>query len=325
MDIEIVKKVLELIRGNEAISLKIMLSEQSELLQYEFAGETNWLHKAATFDSPNSLEVLIEYFDIESTDRFGRTPLSKSLTIGKVEATKSLIKLGANVNHGGEHSPLSCAVYSKNKELLKLLIDNGANNERTDELVRYGKGQGYTDLAEDLAEFNYTPLAQDCFKDKLVEQYGALRAVELSGKSYQLYFKKVKNNFVVVSENMNEHADIIFDLQHLELSSVEQVFSELTPWLLDWFYVLTQVPIDPTQRFMIIEKDCESTPYQGLLLLFDEQIAFNGNLHNIYRMIPLHASEIAFERAQGMEALIHKLDEKRLNPAIVSHRRDIVG
>ncbi|MCP5076929.1 MAG: ankyrin repeat domain-containing protein, partial [Psychromonas sp.] len=317
MDIELVKKALKLIRENDYITLNILFNEHPELLKYEFAGDENWLHKAATSDSPDVLRGLVNHFDIESTERFGRTPLSKALIVEKVEAVKTLIKLGANVNHGKQSSPLSCAVYSKNRELLKLLIDNGANNERTDELINYGLGQGYTDIAQDLAELNYQPAQQDNFKDKLVAQYGELEHVTLTGKSYQLYARKDNTSFTVLSESINANADVIFDLGGFREESIEQVFAEHTPWLLDWFYVLSQVEIDPTQRFIVIERDSESTPYQGILLLIDQQVEYNGTARNIYRLMPLYASEIAFERAQGMESLIHKLDEKRLNPVIV--------
>ncbi len=324
MNIELRKKAVKLIKLDDAITLEKLFKENSDLLEHKFVGEANWLHKAAPKESPAVFEMLIEYFDIESTDSFGRTPLCLALSVGHLVAVRAWVKLGSNVNHYGDYSPLSCAVYSKNRELLKLLIDNGANNERTDELVRFGLGQGYTDIAQDLAEFNYQPVEQDNFKDKLVAQYGALDKVTLADKSYQLYARKEKTSFTVLSENINPHADVIFDLDDFCEGSIDQVFTEHTPWLLDWFYVLSQVEIDPTQRFIVIERDSESTPYQGILLLIDQQVEYNGIARNIYRLMPLYASEIAFERAQGMEPLIHKLDEKRLNPVIVNKRRAVV-
>ncbi|MCP4323945.1 MAG: ankyrin repeat domain-containing protein, partial [Alteromonadales bacterium] len=267
MNIEIIRQAVELISLDDDVALEALFKETPGLLEHKFYGNENWLHEASSDSSPAVIKALTAYFDLESIDDLGRTPLSLALITDEVVSAQTLINLGANVNHNGDDSPLSCVAYSKNRELLKLLIEHGANNERTDELVRFGLSQGYTNIAQDLAEFNYQPAQQDNFKDKLVAQFGELEHVTLTGKSYQLYARKDNTSFTVLSESINANADVIFDLNDFCEESIEQVFTEHTPWLLDWFYVLSQVEIDPTQRFIVIERDSESTPYQGILLL----------------------------------------------------------
>lgn len=57
--------------------------------------------------------MLVNIFDIESLDEYGRTPLSLALIVDKIAPAKKLIELGANVNHGGADSPLSITRLKK--------------------------------------------------------------------------------------------------------------------------------------------------------------------------------------------------------------------
>jgi hypothetical protein len=320
MDIEIIKSVVNLIKSDDALALEKLLKKKSELIDYELPGKENWLHMAASYNSPAVITVLTEYFNIESMDDQGRTALSLALIVDKIEPAKILIKLGANVNHGKQNSPLSCAAYSKNGELLKLLIDNGANNERTDELIQFGKGQGYANIAQDLEEFNYSPREFDIFKDKLAEKYGELHDVEQTDKPYKLYSKEKAKSFMVVSENMNANAEILFDINKFGLTDVDAILSGPASWLADWFQLINQVEIDPSQRFLVIERECESKPYQGILLLKDAEISINSSVGHIYRLFPLHQTEIEFEQQNGMVDLIHQFEEVGLSEIIDNDR-----
>ena len=318
MDIELIKQTIKLIKLDDALALEKLFKENPELIDYIFVGEENWLHRAASKNSPAVIAVLTKYFDIESQDGQGRTALSMALIVDELEAVKTLIKLGANVNHS--RSPLTSAVYSKNRELLKLLIDNGANNERTDELIQFGKGQGYANIAQDLEEFNYSTREFDVFKDKLAEKYGELQDVKQTDKAYKLYSKEKAKSFMVVSENMNANAEILFDINKFGLNSVDAILSGPASWLADWFHVINQVEIDPSQRFFLIERECESKPYQGILLLKDAEISINSSVGHIYRLFPLHQTEIEFEQQNGMVDLIHQFEEVGLSEIIDNDR-----
>lgn len=324
MDIEIIKSVVNMIKLDDAAALEKLFKENSELTDYKPVGGKNWLHIAAQYNSPKVLEVLTSFFDIESQDGYGRTALSLALIADKIEPAKILIKLGENVNHGKQSSPLSCAAYSKNRELLKLLIDNGANNERVDELIQFGKGQGYTNIAQDLEGFNYSPKEIDLFKDKLSEKYGELHDLEQTDKPYKLYFKEKENSFMVFSENMSRNVEIIFDINKFGLNDVDAILSAPASWLAEWFHVINQVEMDPAQRFIVIERECESKPYQGVLLLKDAEISINSNVVHIYRLFPLHQSEIEFEKQNGMVDLIHKFEEVGLSEIIYNDRPCII-
>ena len=204
MNIEQVRSAVERMVQDDADGLKYLLDSSSELLNFQSPGGKNWLHQAANHNSPKVIEMLTTLYPVDSTDEYGRTSLSLAAISACLPAAETLIKLGANVNHGGEHSPLSCAVYGQSKGLLKLLIENGANNETKEELIRFGRGQGYKNIEEDLNELNYVSAITETFKDKLSAHYGALTNVQSKESPCVLYSKQAKGKFAVFSENINK-------------------------------------------------------------------------------------------------------------------------
>ena len=324
MNIELRKNTMKLIKSDDAVALKNLFKENPELIDYEFAGKKNWLHRAASKNSPDVIEMLVNIFDIESLDEFGRTPLSLALIVDKITPAKKLIELGANVNHNGDDSPLSCAVYSQSKELLKLLIENGANNESKEELIRFGRGQGYKNIEEDLNELNYVSAITETFKDKLSAHYGALTDVESKESPCVLYSKQAKGKFAVFSENINKDAEIMFEVTKQGFDTAEEVLTQSYPWLFDWLEVINQVEIDPTQRVIIISREVECTPYQGIALLLEEKISYNNNPVNIYRLFPLYQKEIDAEKQYGIAALLKQFEVKGVSQAILKNRKPIL-
>lgn len=324
MDKSIIRRATQLMDANKAQELELLFAEHPELFQKDWVNGATWLHEAAECDAPDVIRFFLKYFDIESTDNHTRTPLVRALATDTPEAVKTLVELGANVNHGGDYSPLSSAVYSKNKTLLKLLIDHGANNETIEELVHYGRSVGYANIEQDLKELNYTPRHQETLKGKLSEHYGALNDVHLAGLPCRLYVREKPKSFMVLSNNINPNAEILFSVDKFEENSVEAVLKVHTPWLTEWFSVIKQVEIDPTQRFIVIERDRASNPYQGILLLKDAEITINSSVENIYRLCPIHKEEIAFEQKYGMAELIKKFDATGLSEVIVNSRKSTV-
>jgi len=321
----LVREAIQMIVSDDEIGLVNLLNNQPELLQHQFLGGKNWLHKAAISEAPSAIKALAEYYeDIDAVDNENRTPLVIALATETNAAAKTFIELGSNVNHGGQYSPLSSAVFSNNKELLKLLIENGANNESKEELISYGHANGYKNIEQDLAELNYSPIEIDIFKDKLAEKYGELDSVKQVDKHYKLYFKERKNSFTVFSENLNLNAEVLFDIDKFGLDSVNDLLTENVPWLINWLNVINQVEIDPTQRFIVVERDSVSKPYQGVLLLQDAQVKINSSTANIYRLFPLHQAEVEFEKQNSMVDLIKEFERAGLSEVIVNNRQSII-
>ena len=318
------EQAVKLMLDDEAEVLENLLIKHTFLLESKSPSGENWLHEASQEDNLNVLEMFTKFFDIESTDDSNRTSLCLSIITDEFSAAKKLIELGANVNHNGSSSPLSCAVYSKSKELLKLLIENGANNETKEELIRYGRGQGYKNIEEDLNELNYVSAITETFKDKLSAQYGALTVVQSKESPCVLYSKQAKGKFAVFSENINKNAEIMFEVTKQGFDTAEEVLTKSYPWLFDWLEVINQVEIDPTQRVIIITREVECTPYQGIALLLEEKISYNNNPVNIYRLFPLYQKEIDAEKQYGIAALLKQFEVKGVSQAILKNRKPIL-
>jgi len=327
MSIELVRTAVKFMVENDADSLRCFFTEHPEILQYDWVGGENWLHQAAEYDVPDVTRMLIDIINIDSVDAFNRTPLCFALISDEIAPAKQLIKLGANVNHGGEHSPLSCAVYSQSKELLKLLIENGANNESKEELIRFGRGQGYKNIEEDLNELNYVSSITETFKDKLSAHYGELTDLQCKESPCVLYSKQAKGKFTVYSDNISKNAEtpfeIMFEVTKQGFDTAEEVLTQSYPWLFDWLEVISQVEIDLTQRVIIITREVECTPYQGVALLLEEKISFNNNPVNIYRLFPLYQKEIDFEKQHGVARLLKKFEVQGVSQAILKTRKPL--
>ncbi|TMO01730.1 ankyrin repeat domain-containing protein [Pseudoalteromonas sp. S558] len=323
MSNELVRVAIKFMIGNDTESLQSFFKEHPKLIEYNFVSNENWLHKASSYNVPDVIEMLVNIFDIESLDEYGRTPLSLALIVDKTAPAKKLIELGANVNHGGADSPLSCAVYSQSKELLKLLIENGANNESKEELIRFGRGQGYKNIEEDLNELNYVSAITETFKDKLSAHYGALTDVKSKESPCVLYSKKARGKFAVFSENINKDAEIMFEVTKQGFDTAEEVLTQSYPWLFDWLEVINQVEIDPTQRVIIITREVECMPYQGIALLIEEKISYNNDPVNIYRLFPLYQKEIDFEKQHGIARLLKKFEVEGVSQTILKNRKPL--
>ena len=321
---ELVQTAMEFVIEDDVKSLQSFFKKHPEIIKHSFFSNKNWLHKAADYDTPKVIDFLVGIFDIESIDDFGQTPLSTALISDEIIPAKKLIELGANVNHNGDDSPLSCAVYSQSKELLSLLIENGANNETKEALIRFGRGQGYKNIEEDLNELNYVSAITETFKDKLSAHYGALTNVQSKESPCVLYSKQAKGKFAVFSENINKDAEIMFEVTKQGFDTAEDVLTQSYSWLFDWLEVINQVEIDPTQRVIIITREVECMPYQGIALLLEDKISYNNNPVNIYRLFPLYQKEIDAEKQYGIAALLKQFEVKGVSQAILKNRKPIL-
>ncbi|VUC32840.1 unnamed protein product [Clonostachys rosea] len=79
--------------------------------------------------------------DIDSTDRYGETPLTHAVSSGHEDIVKLLLDEGANIEGGNTNSylPLFSAYRYEFEAIVKLILDKGANTEG-------GNTDGYTPL-----------------------------------------------------------------------------------------------------------------------------------------------------------------------------------
>ena len=93
--------------------------------------------------------------------------IDKAAFVGNIEAVKQHLAAGTDVNLGGGATPLHPATYSGHKEVVELLIGNGANVN--------AKSKGWTPL--DIAiEFEHTEIAD------LLRKHGGKTGEELKAE-----------------------------------------------------------------------------------------------------------------------------------------------
>lgn len=68
---------------------------------------------------------------LDQRNHLGDTPLHTVCTWGDVDAARTLLDAGANVNALGDHeaTPLSNAIMGENADVVRLLLDRGADVE----------------------------------------------------------------------------------------------------------------------------------------------------------------------------------------------------
>ena len=81
-----------------------------------------------------------------------------------------------------------------------------------EELIRFGRGQGYKNIEEDLNELNYVSAITETFKGKLSTHYGELTDVQCKESPCVLYSKQAKDKFTVYSDNISKNPEIPFEI-----------------------------------------------------------------------------------------------------------------
>ncbi|XZH88392.1 ankyrin repeat domain-containing protein [Clostridium perfringens] len=125
--VEMKKNIRKYIRNGEIENLKKIFDDNPELLSIKSV-LGSWLHLAC--DSENL--SLVKYFINKGLDINYKSgipfaaPINIAATNGNIEIVKYLIECGANLDTSDSVSnPLFGAIYGGNKEVVEILINNG--------------------------------------------------------------------------------------------------------------------------------------------------------------------------------------------------------
>jgi len=173
---ELIKNAIE---NQDVAQLRIQMKDLTpdqlrQIFCQRIPGEENQctlLHYAAWQDNPDLLAPLLEYIsDLEVRDGIGWTPLMSAVNRGSRENVKLLLAHGAKINcdHCKGLSLIADAMAFNDIELIKLLIENGAEVHNTESLVdgentgypllHYAVDDGQMDMVKILIEKGKAPL-----------------------------------------------------------------------------------------------------------------------------------------------------------------------
>src|SRR5690606_5803818 len=112
-------------------TVKILVQIGASLRTVDYYGE-GAMHWAATSGDRETLQFFIDQFGvakINTKDDKGDTPLHHAVENGKITTVELLVENGAYVNALNKEnvSPISKSPYNWNFNIVKILLDNGAN------------------------------------------------------------------------------------------------------------------------------------------------------------------------------------------------------
>lgn len=142
-------------KGNYAIT-KLLIENGAAINSFYYDSGDYPIHFAAEYGKEDIVELLIEKgADINCLNGSMKTPLSLAVSNGHKETAGVLIKNGVNVNFpidGYGNYPLHIAAEKGNIEIIKLLLDSGADINRRNKLkeppLLLAIQNGHKDVAE---------------------------------------------------------------------------------------------------------------------------------------------------------------------------------
>lgn len=158
IDIEVLKKIRELIKNEDLEGLEIIFTNSPELLESNTVFGT-WLHDAARQGFISVVKLLIKLgVDIDACGgTFNSNALNTAASAGHSDIIELLLSNGSQMDTSEpERNPLFGAIYVGNYSIAKLLIDNGIDisikytGERMKNMdaLAYAEERGELEIAE---------------------------------------------------------------------------------------------------------------------------------------------------------------------------------
>lgn len=196
--------------------VKKLLDKNALVNAKERTFERTPLHYASELldgDSTAMITLLLDYnADIDARDKYGNTPLVYAETS---QTVLTLLSRGANVNaqNIGKSTPLIRAIYNKNKNKAKLLLDYGA-----DPLLTNVVGDNAFTISNDP---EFIKEIRDYYEKLKKEMHKAARIPQQK--------KVASQNFQVLSEEQRKQAILIPEQPALRSLIAEYLSGELEP------------------------------------------------------------------------------------------------
>src|SRR5947209_7685114 len=143
-----IRRMYQAVLDGDVSSARAVLAETPEVLTSDAAGYS-WLYLAASKDNLAMLELLVDAErDVNHEEVNGDNSLSNAARSGSVQVTKWLLARGAKILDG----TLICAVDSGSLELVRLLLEHGAD-------VSFTFGSPPENALSHALFFGYSPIA----------------------------------------------------------------------------------------------------------------------------------------------------------------------
>jgi|GEM_PF-3482623 len=157
------EKLIEAIHKNDTILLSAILKNGCELNKIAVTGH-NYYANDSTYSTPLSIsgqygitKILLQYGADPNINLGDRSPLELAVMQHKNDIVKLLIEKGANVNHFNKftdyQSPIITAVSTGNLEALEMLIENGAEFKPNEKNVHNSLHKAIRHKQFEIAEF----------------------------------------------------------------------------------------------------------------------------------------------------------------------------
>lgn len=150
--------LLYAVRKNHVSAVKLLLKSGADPNLVMMDGDFV-LREAATgsIDLQVCRSLLTSGADACMANRMGGTALHIAAFHGRADVAQLLIRAGANVNHRDRHGhgPLTCALSRNHKNVIFLLLENGADPRRQPEALGIAAWEGHLHSVKILIEYGW--------------------------------------------------------------------------------------------------------------------------------------------------------------------------